>query len=286
MFRVIFIGILILTMTSANAGVFDGLSRALTFAFVPSAGYKLQYLHDNILGGRAYMLSAIRAGGDCDSEITSELDPIITEYRKWQVRVAEDIKLGVQFWRNNNEHKGKLKEINRWGFPSYKLSRKHMEKISKCAESRGYGMDVMSIQGAINWTKDRINEYAEYLPRLWCNQEVYSWMEANDKEAKRIFPKLDEAILNSGIQYYYEFSPLTRPMYLEYKNLEAMHQNKYHDEGHVFRSAADACDKMPRVIQQKNQMSPSEALEICDSLGFKRETQAHADCALKVLTNG
>lgn len=37
------------------------------------------------------------------------------------------------------------------------------------------------------------------------------------------------AILKHGIHFYYEFSPMTRPMYLEYKNLEAMHQDVYDD---------------------------------------------------------
>ena len=71
-------------------------------------------------------------------------------------------------------------------------------------------MDI-NVQGEINWTKDRIREYEEYLPRLWCNEEVYNWMKANDDEAKRIFPKLDEAILKRGIQFYYELSPMDNP---------------------------------------------------------------------------
>ena len=145
-------------------------------------------------------------------------------------------------------------------------------------------MDVMSVQGAINWTKDRIREYDEYLPRLWCNEEVYNWMKANDEEANRIFPKLDAAILQKGIQFYYQFSPMTRPMYLEYKNLEAMHQDVYVDEGHVFRSAANQCDQTMRPAPQPKSMTPDEALETCDALGFQRGTNSHSDCALKLLT--
>ncbi|MDA8828051.1 hypothetical protein N9N82_11915 [Luminiphilus sp.] len=278
------LGFLLFTQSSAYAGALDDMQRKLIFALVPGAGYGLQGLHNNILGGRAYMLSALRAGGDCNPEFSSELDPLIMEYRDWQRRVMEDINLGVETWTNNDETKGKLKELNKWGFPFIHPSRKEMKQIAECAKSRGYGMDIMSVQGAINWTKDRINEYDRYLPRLWCNEEVYTWMKANDEEANRVFPKLDEAILKSGIQFYYEFSPVTRPMYLEYKNLEAMHQDVYDDEGHVFRSAADTCDRMPRPAQQKKSTTPEEALQTCDTLGFKRGTEDHANCALELIT--
>lgn len=277
---------LLATQSNAQAGVFDDMKRKLIFAVVPGAGYPLQYLHDNILGGRAYMLSALRDGGSCDPEFTSELEPLILEYRDWQKRVMEDINLGVTMWKNDDETKAKLKQLNKWGFPFFKFGKTSMRSIRDCANSRGYGMDIMSIQGAINWTKDRINEYDEYLPRLWCNEEVYSWMKANDEEANRIFPKLDEAILKKGIQFYYEFSPMTRPMYLEYKNLEAMHQDVYDDEGHIFRSAADVCDRTPRPAPQKKSTAPEEALQTCDVLGFERGTEAHSNCALELLTKG
>ena len=280
-----FVAMLALTASvSATSGVLDDMSRKLLFAVVPGAGYPLQHLHDNILGGRVFMLSALKAGGDCDPEFAPELDQLISEYVDWQRRVIEDIDAGVESWNNGDETKAKLTELNRWGFPFYKGDRKDWKLIGECAESRGYGMDVMSIQGAINWTKDRIREYDEYLPRLWCNDEVYSWMKANDEEANRIFPKLDEAILEKGIQFYYEFSPLTRPMYLEYKNLEAMHQDVYDDEGHVFRSAADACDRTMRPAPQPKSLTSDEALDTCDALGFERGSESHANCALELMT--
>ena len=280
-----FVAILALTASvSATSGVLDGVYRKLLFAVVPGAGYQLNYLHDNILGGRLYMLSAIKAGGNCDPEFSPELNQLISEYRDWQRRVQKDIDAGVQRWSNNDETKDKLKEINRWGLPFYSPSSGDILIVDECAESRGFGTASMSVQGAINWTKDRIREYDEYLPRLWCNEEVYNWMKANDEEANRIFPKLDEAILKHGIQFYYEFSPMTRPMYLEYKNLEAMHQDVYEDEGHVFRSAADACDRTMRPAPQPKSLTSDEALDTCDTLGFERGSESHANCALELMT--
>lgn len=123
------------------------------------------------------------------------------------------------------------------------ISKEQKKLIFECAKSRGFGSDTMHLDGAIEWTQGRLNEYAEHLPRLWCNEEVYSWMLANDTEAKRILPKLESAY-ESGIRYYYEFSPYTRPMYLEYKNLESMHEDVYDKEHHVFRGAARECDEL------------------------------------------
>ena len=57
--------------------------------------------------------------------------------------------------------------------------------------------------------------------------------------------------MRAGIEYSLRVSRPTREpdVYREYKNLEAMHQDVYDDEGHVFRSAADRCDKMVRPPQ-------------------------------------
>ena len=55
------------------------------------------------------MLSAIKAGGNCDPEFSPELNQLISEYRDWQRRVQKDIDAGVQRWSNNDETKDKLK---------------------------------------------------------------------------------------------------------------------------------------------------------------------------------
>ena len=68
-------------------------------------------------------------------------------------------------------------------------------------------------------------------------------------------------------------------MYLEYKNLEAMHQDVYDDEGHVFRSAADRCDRMgppPQIITRGGMdVSPEDlwaAINALDEVTWAHET--------------
>ena len=202
---------------------------------------------------REYGLRSRSAAGSCNPDLMKEVfQPAIDGVIEMRQSISEDQAAGITRWNFDDPYgKQRISEFERWNEELKPTSEAYEEAnlaIDACINSRGYGRDRMSLQGAINWTNDRISEYRVYLPRLWCDEEVHSWMSANYTEAMRIFPKLDEAIL-SGIKYYYEYSPHSRPMYLEYKNLEAMHQDVYDDEGHVFRSAADRCDKMVRPPQ-------------------------------------
>lgn len=254
-----------------------------------------KFLHKTVAGGHRSLtpflehpgdtLSAFRAGADCTEEGAAFVDQIISWRAPIHDRAVADAQSGIRIWTPENMGK-EFQELH------YEYDEKWLAALNSdemqayivgCANKRGYGFDVMSTQGAINWTNDRINEYREYLPRLWCNEEVYSWMSANDSEAKSVLPKL-EAAISAGVRKHYEWSPVHRPLYLEYKNLEAMHQDVYDDEGHVFRTAANACDRMPKPTTTDDPMTPDEALETCDVLGFQRGTDSHSNCALKLLT--
>lgn len=270
--------ILLLAMMMLSRPVFASFTVDLLFAVVPGAGFPLEHLSRTLNAG-IFQMNALKAAADCDTVAAAKMSAQISDWENWKARVEADIENGIVRWNNNDETKDKSKEIRKWGFPL----KADFKAIGECARERGFGMDVMSLQGALNWTDDRLREYREYLPRLWCDQEVLTWMKANNTEAERIRPLLNDALL-SGISAYYEFSPVTRPMYFEYKNLEAMHQDVYDDEGHVFRSAADRCDKTPRPLEVKRRITAEEALQTCDTLGFVRGTTDHSQCALQVIT--
>jgi len=233
-------------------------SLLLTVIAVPAkaANYSLMKLAHKLVGGTLsveafvnyppHELITLRSAADCTPEGAAEVDGMINLGMPLHLRALNDYHNGITTWnRKTPEGKEAVEMSFEWSdvYISWTKSSELKQLINHCRIQRGYGVDVMSTKGAINWTKDRINEYKLYLPRVWCNKEVRDWMAANDAEAKRVLPKL-EAARDAGVVSHYEFSPLDNPMYTEYKNLEAMHQDVYDDEGHVFRSAADRCDKM------------------------------------------
>ena len=238
----------------SNAGL-SGLLEDLQLATVGGA-YPLEEV-DKSLNVNEFQFIAMRDAVDCSGEAT-DLEDNLQRIRELRLLVQGDMRRGVDSWHNKKDSEKFDRVYNLKAEISYPDNLQAL--IKQCAKSRGYGLDVMALKGAIKWTKDRIKEYAEYLPRVSCNTEVYDWMKANDAEAKRVLPKL-QAAYDSGIKKYYEYSPYTRPMYLEYKNLEAMHQDVYKNEAKVFRGAAKECAKTSVEVQIDDISSAIDALD-------------------------
>lgn len=262
---------LVLAMLSVNteAGILDRLGVAIF-----GGRLELDKLEKQLYGMEFAWLS-YKDAASCSADL-SNFDQQIEEIRRWRRIVTEDQAAGITAWHTKDQATSQKVKDLKAAKPN--LSKDQKSLIERCAKERGFGLDVMLLQGAINWTNDRINEYRVYLPRLWCDEEVYNWMAANNAEAQKVLPKL-EAALESGIVYYFEFSPMTRPMYLEYKNLEAMHQDVYDDEGHVFRSAADHCASMdppPQIITRDEMDLSTEdlraAINALDEVKWAHET--------------
>ena len=239
---------------NSNAGL-KGLMVDLQLATVGGV-YTLKKV-DKSLNNMEFQLVTIRDAADCSGEVTA-LEDNLRRVRELRAVVQDDIRKGVDQWHNRENAEKFDRVYNLEAEISYPDNLQAL--VKQCAKSRGYGLDVMALKGAIKWTKDRIKEYAEYLPRVSCNTEVYDWMKANDAEAKRVLPKL-QAAYDSGIKKYYEYSPYTRPMYLEYKNLEAMHQDVYKNEAKVFRGAAKECAKTSVEVQIDDISSAIDALD-------------------------
>ena len=238
----------------SNAGL-KGLLVDLQLSTIGGI-YKLEKL-DRQLNTTEFQLVAIRDAVDCSGDFT-EFEDNLRRVRELRLLVQDDIRRGVGSW-HNRENVEKFDRV--YNLKEELIYPDNLQTlVAQCAKSRGYGLDVMALKGAIKWTKDRIKEYAEYLPRVSCNTEVYDWMKANDAEAKRVLPKL-QAAYDSGIKRYYEYSPYTRPMYLEYKNLEAMHQDVYKNEAKVFRGAAKECGKTSVEVQIDDIASAIDALD-------------------------
>ena len=226
------------------------------------------------------------SGVDCDSDSVAALQPNFDLLENWQETIDQDLALGTTAWTNSKDDPNRDKAtqyidaIEGLHIPvSYKV-------ISQCAEERGYGLGSKKVNHSMQkWVSKRIREYEEYLPKVFCDEEVHSWMQANYELATELMP-LIKAGRAERIGTWYEWSPLTNSKYLMHKKLDDSHNNTYKRQGKVMRRAAKECEGVPRPVASPPKITTEEALETCDALGFERDTPAHSDCALKVLTEG
>ena len=57
--------------------------------------------------------------------------------------------------------------------------------------------------------------------------------------------------------------------------LSDSHTGTYKREGKVMRRVAKQCEGVPRPVKPPPKITPQEALEACDALGFERGTVCH-----------
>ena len=226
------------------------------------------------------------AGVDCDRDSVAELQPNFALLEEWQTTIDQDLASGVVMWSLAKEDPNKDKLVQyRAAVDDLRVSVNY-EVLSQCAEERGYGLGSKKVNHSMQkWVSKRIREYEEYLPKVFCDEEVHSWMQANYELATELMP-LIKAGRAERIGTWYEWSPLTNSKYLMHKKLDDSHNNTYKRQGKVMRRAAKECEGVPRPVASPPKITTEEALETCDALGFERDTPAHSDCALKVLTEG
>ncbi|MDB2644310.1 hypothetical protein N9Y37_07655 [Luminiphilus sp.] len=253
------------------------------FWLLPGVGYSLTDLSERNQG-YVLMHSVWRTGVDCDSDSVAALQPNFDLLEDWQETIDQDLASGITGWSNSKE------DPNRNKMPQYidaieglKVSLSY-EVINRCAAERGFGTGSKRVNHSMQkWVSARIREYEEYLPKVFCDEEVHSWMQANYELATELMP-LIKAGRAEGVGTWYEWSPLTNSKYLMHKKLDDNHNKTYKRQGKVMRRAAKQCEGVPRPIASSPKITAQEALNTCDALGFERETEAHSNCALEVLT--
>lgn len=212
--------------------------RDFLWEIVPGASYKLESLvnsNDELLVG----LAIIKSGLECDPQAANKIETIATDVSAWQERIKTDISAGKERWSNSvDDEERKAKD-----YVSFRDSiqlNDYKELVSQCAGQKKWGGDSVSLSGAEEWTRKRIVEYEQYLPRVTCDSALHDWMQVNYAAAKALLPVIvdDRA---QGYKKWFEWSSLTREKYLQHRDLKIKHTTTYRREGKVIRKAAKRC---------------------------------------------